>query len=90
MVIEIMSGILLTLTLVMGYVIWNLMTKTEMLEDWVEEFQQKIDRIQFDLKTIDDSGHFEADDEIGTIFEQIKEIINTLDELKGEDVDATN
>ena len=43
MVIEIMSGILLTLTLVMGYVIWNLMTKTEMLEDWVEEFQQKID-----------------------------------------------
>ena len=74
----------------MGYVIWNLMTKTEMLEDWVEEFQQKIDRIQFDLKTIDDSGPFEADDEIGTIFEQIKEIINTLDELKGEDVDATN
>ena len=50
MVIEIISGILLTLTLVMGYVIWNLMTKTEMLEDWVEEFQQKIDRIQFDLK----------------------------------------
>ena len=90
MVIEIISGILLTLTLVMGYVIWNLMTKTEMLEDWVEEFQQKIDRIQFDLKTIDDSGHIESDDEIGTIFEQIKEIINTLDELKGEDVDATN
>ena len=86
MVIEIISGILLTLTLVMGYVIWNLMTKTEMLEDWVEEFQQKIDRIQFDLKTIDDSGHFEADDEIGVIFESIKGAVNQLDKITDKEI----
>ena len=60
-----------------------------MLEDWVEEFQQKIDRIEFDLKTIDDSGHFESDDEIGTIFEQIKETVKQLENLKGEEVDAS-
>ena len=86
MVIEIISGILLTLTLVMGYVIWNLMTKTEMLEDWVEEFQQKIDRIQFDLKTIDDSGPFEADDEIGVIFESIKGAVNQLDKITDKEI----
>ena len=68
-----------------GYVIWNLNTKQEMLEDWVEDFIQSVEKINFDLKQVDYKGSFEADDEVGTIFEQIKEIIKQLDKFKGEE-----
>ena len=85
MIIEIVLGVLV---LVEGYGIWNLMRKTELLETWVEEFTQRIQIVQNDLSEIDSKGAFESDDETGTIFDQIKETINQLDTLKGEDVDA--
>ena len=85
MIIEIVLGLLV---LAEGYVIWNLTRKTELLETWVEDFTQRIQTVQDDLKTIDSTGAFESDDEVGTIFDQIKEIVNQLDNLKGEEVDA--
>ena len=86
MVLEILLGLLV---LTEGYVIWNLTKKTEMLETWVEDFTQTIDTVQSDLKKIDYMGSFEADDETGTIFEQIKDTINQLESYRGEDVDAS-
>jgi len=86
MILEIVLGILV---LVEGYGIWNLMRKTELLETWVEEFTQRIQIVQNDLKEIDSKGAFESDDETGTIFEQIKETVNQLDKLKGEEVDVS-
>ena len=85
MIIEIVLGVLV---LVEGYGIWNLMRKTELLETWVEEFTQRIQIVQNDLNEIDSKGAFESDDETGTIFEQIKETVNQLDNLKGYEVDA--
>ena len=81
MIIEIVLGLLV---LVEGYVIWNLFRKTELLETWVEVFTRRIQYIQDDLKNIDSTGHFEADDEIGTIFKQIQDTIDQLSDLKGE------
>ena len=81
MIIEIVLGLLV---LVEGYVIWNLFRKTELLETWVESFTRRIQYIQDDLKVIDSTGHFEADDEVGTIFKQIQDTIDQLSDLKGE------
>jgi hypothetical protein len=75
MIIEIILGLVI---LIEGYVIWNLMRKTELLETWVEDFSDRIVQVQNDLKEIDSTGHFEADDEIGTIFQSIKEVINNI------------
>jgi|TARA_Y100001963_G_C6618090_1_gene370359 hypothetical protein len=86
MVVEIILGLLV---LTEGYVIWNLFRKTELLETWVEDFTQRIETVQNDLKNIDSSGAFESDDEVGSIFEQIKETVNQLDNLKGEEVNAS-
>jgi len=86
MIVEIILGLLV---LTEGYVIWNLIVKTELLETWVEDFTQRIQIIQDDLKVIDSRGHFEADDEIGTIFQQIQDSVNQLENLKGEEVDAS-
>ena len=69
----------------MIYVIWNLITKQESLEDWVTDFINTIEKVQRDLKQIDYKGYFEADDEVGQIFEQIKTTINQLDRFKGEE-----
>ena len=89
MIIEIILAIETVVFIVEGYVIWNLMKKTELLETWVEEFTQRIETVQTELKVIDAKGAFESDDEVGSIFEQIKEAVNQLDTLRGEDVDAS-
>ena len=83
MIIEIVLGIVV---LVEGYVIWNLTRKTELLETWIEDFSDRIVRIQQELKDIDSTGHFEADDEVGSIFNSIKDIISELDNfVEGEE-----
>ena len=84
MIIEIVLGLFV---LAEGYVIWNLMRKTELLETWVEDFGDRVTRVQQELKDIDSTGHFEADDEVGSIFESIKEVINELNDLtEGEEI----
>ena len=66
------------------YVMWNLTVKIEMLEDWVEQFIQTIDRVNRGLKQADYRGSFESDDEVGFIFKEIKNTIKQLDRFKGE------
>ena len=76
MIVEIV--ILGLVVLIEGYVIWNLMKKTELLETWMEDFSDRVARVQQELGEIDSTGHFESDDEIGAIFDGIKDIINDL------------
>ena len=85
MIVEIVLGLLV---LSEGYVIWNLTRKTEMLETWVQSFSTKVVNVRNELTEIDATGHFEADDEIGTIFTGIKEIISDLEETLGEYITA--
>ena len=84
MIVEIILGLLV---LAEGYVIWNLMRKTELLETWVEDFGDRVTRVQQELKDIDSTGHFESDDEIGSIFSSIKEVVDELNGLtEGEEI----
>jgi|TARA_B100001105_G_scaffold100043_1_gene80042 hypothetical protein len=84
MIIEIVLGIIV---LAEGYVIWNLTRKTELLETWIEDFTDRISRVQQELSDIDSTGHFESDDEIGSIFDGIKEVVNELSDFtEGESI----
>ena len=85
MVLEISLVLVSLLFLTSCYVIWNLNTKLESLEDWVTDFINTIEKMQKDLKVMDYRGSFEADDETGVIFEKIKTTINQLDRFKGEE-----
>jgi len=89
MILEIILGLMVLLFVTSCYVIWNLMTKQEMLEDWITNFMETIEKIDFDLNQIDYLGSFEADDETGVIFDQIKNTVSQLENLKGENVDAS-
>ena len=84
MIVEVILGVVI---LTEGYVIWNLMRKTELLETWVEEFTQLIDTVNNELKVIYARGSFKSDDETGTIFEQIQQTVNKLTIMRGDDVD---
>ena len=84
MIVEIILGVLL---IVESYIVWNLMRKTEMLETWIEDFNDVIISVNDELKVIDSMGSFESDDETGAIFKQIQETVNQLNDMRGEDVD---
>ena len=84
MIVEVILGAVI---LTEGYVIWNLMRKTELLETCVEEFTQLIDTVNNELQVIAARGSFKSDDETGTIFEQIQQTVNKLTIMRGDDVD---
>ena len=81
MIVEIVLGIFVIVCVVEGYVIWNLMSKQEQLEDWTEDYIRKISEVNRNIDAIDYKGYFEVDDEVGQIFKQIKEEVNSLEEL---------
>ena len=74
------------MTLVESYVIFNLTRKTERLETWVEEYAQRVIDTQATLKQIDDKGNFEADDEVGIVFQSIKATVDELNEITEKEV----
>ncbi len=85
MLVEILLGILIIAFSVEGYVVWNLMKKTELLEDYVGNVGEKIINVNERLAEIYSTGHFEADDEVGTIFDTIKETVSELNEFISEE-----
>tara|TARA_R100000008_G_C3531491_1_gene139538 strand:- start:251 stop:520 length:270 start_codon:yes stop_codon:yes gene_type:complete len=50
-------------------------------EDLIEQFQQIILFATNKMKSVDASGHYEADDETGFFFQQLKELQLLLDEI---------
>jgi hypothetical protein len=86
MILEILLGFFIIAFLVDCYIVWNLMKKTERLEDWVEEYSQKLTDTKTVMDSLDSEGKFESDDEIGTIFEGIKEAVDELNKLTEKDI----
>jgi hypothetical protein len=83
-------------SLVFIFTTWNLLRKNEATEDIVEEQEntiseiaQKIDKSMEKLKDLDTKGAFEADDETGTIFKQMYEIIEDLEKYYGQETKET-
>ena len=75
-------AILSALLIVSLFIIWNLMKKNEILEDFIAKQSEAIGYCDKRLKTIDDKGSFIADDEVGWFFVQIKEIQEALNEFR--------
>ena len=85
MFLEIVLVFMVILFVASCYVIWNLNTKLESLETWIEDFINSIIKVQTEIEKIDYKGYFEADDEVGQIFNQIKTTVSKLDRFKGEE-----
>ena len=81
MIFEILTGVFVLTTIAGMYSSWNLMKKQEMTEDWLVALENRLSNVIKEVKEIDEKGMFEADDEVGTIFEQINSMIVTLNDF---------
>tara|TARA_R110001583_G_scaffold23839_1_gene87467 strand:- start:100 stop:348 length:249 start_codon:yes stop_codon:yes gene_type:complete len=79
---EIVISILTALLIVNGFIIYNLLKKNEILEDFIKKQSDAIDYCDRRLKTIDDRGSFIADDEVGFFFVELKKIQEALNEFR--------
>jgi hypothetical protein len=81
--------ILIHIIEVIGVAVYLLISKNSKLEKAVIEQQQYIDAISIiiedssnTIQTLDSRGAFEADDEVGTFFRNLKEIQTVLNQFK--------
>ena len=81
MIFEILTGVFVLTTIAGMYSSWNLMKKQEMTEDWLVALENRLSNVIKEVKEIDEKGMFEADDEVGTIFEQINSMVVTLNDF---------
>jgi len=81
MILEITLGFFVILSISLSYAVYNLLVKQEQLEDWVEDYIDKINEVNTNIRKIDYKGYFEVDDEVGQVFEQLKEEVQSLEEL---------
>jgi len=80
MLVEILLGTVVIINIVSLYIVRNLMNKTERLEDWVENYTEKIHIAYGEMKLLDDRGIFEADDEVGDVFSKLKDVTEQLNQ----------
>jgi len=59
----------------------ELLKANDSLVLWFDEFKSRVIASYQRLKIIDSSGHFEADDEVGYFFKELKSVIERLHEL---------
>ena len=88
MLLEIILGLMVIIFITESYVIWNLLNKVELLETWVEDFSDRVANTYEEIKTIDSTGHFEADDEVGSIFTSINDTIEELNQYIEEETNG--
>lgn len=85
MIINTIIAISIFLNIALGFAIRNLLRQNEELEDTLldsmTEVKVKITTALDALKAADLKGSFESDDEVGVVFNEMKEIIENLNEI---------
>ena len=64
-----------------GVVAFYALRRINAYENIILNINNTIESIKLQLKVIDDKGTFEADDEVGFFFDEIKQLGNELDSL---------
>ena len=82
MILEIVFGVYAIVSI---FIVINLTRKIERLEDWGEQLANRVTWVQDKFKEIDSKGHFESDDEVGTIFSALKDVSLVLNEVLEEE-----
>jgi hypothetical protein len=76
-----LSIILTLVTTASFFIIRNLITKNEKLEDFISKQSEAINACDVRLKQLDQKGSFVADDEIGFFFKEVEKIQEALNEF---------
>ena len=78
---ELIIIILVIFLAIAGYTIWNLLNKLEKLEDFITLQEERDFQLLSTLRELDSKQMFEKDDEVGSVFDKLKEIIEAYKEI---------
>tara|TARA_R100000329_G_C7574233_1_gene203314 strand:+ start:536 stop:832 length:297 start_codon:yes stop_codon:yes gene_type:complete len=79
-----------TTTLFLGVVCFYALRRINNYENIILKVNDTIEFINRQLKVIDDKGHFEADDEVGFFFDEMKQLGQELEQLFETEVEDGN
>ena len=83
MIVEIILG---CLSITFAYTSFNLFRKVERWETWVETYANNVTETKRVLDELDSEGKFESDDEIGVVFDGIKEAVDQLNTITEQEI----
>lgn len=69
----------LGLNVLLGFGIFNALRTTESYEAYFEEVKNRIEKVLEHMKAVDTRGSFESDDEVGSVFTELKAAVDSLD-----------
>ena len=88
MIFQILCAVLSATSLFLTLLVYYSLKRITMYEEVILQINDKIEYVNQQLKLIDEKGIFEADDEVGFFFKELKEIGKLLDNLFEEVEDA--
>ena len=88
MIFEILCAVLGIISIFLIMLVYYSLKRITMYEEIILQVNDKIEYVNQQLKLIDEKGTFEADDEVGFFFQELKEVGKLLDELFEEVDDA--
>ena len=90
MIFQILCAVLSATSLFLTLLVYYSLKRITMYEEIILQVNDKIEYVNQQLKLIDEKGIFEADDEVGFFFKELKEIGKLLDNLFEEVEDASS
>ena len=88
MIFEILCALLGIISIFSIMLVYYSLKRINQYEELILQVNDKIEYVNQQLKLIDEKGTFEADDEVGFFFQELKEIGKLLDNLFEEVEDA--
>ena len=77
------------ISIILGLLLFYSLRRINNYENLIIQFQQVVEYTQERLKVIDNSGHFEGDDEVGFFFGEVKQLGEMLNDIfEGDDSQA--
>jgi len=90
MMFQILCAVLSATSLFLTLLVYYSLKRITMYEEIILQINDKIEYVNAQLKLIDEKGTFQADDEVGFFFQELKEIGKLLDNLFEEVEDASS
>ena len=90
MMFQILCALLGIISIFLIMLVYYSLKRITQYEELILQINDKIEYVNAQLKLIDEKGTFQADDEVGFFFQELKEIGKLLDNLFEEVEDASS
>ena len=71
-------GLVIALILLLVYFVSNLYNKNVLYESWISSIKTDVNGVYENMKEIDSKNLFEKDDDVGVVYEEVKELLVSL------------